>query len=163
MNFYRTYIENEKFHDIPLIFITAKTRSGDKMKGLKEGAVDYLFKPFSHAELKHKIFALLRFRQLQKALFDKDKFATLGRLVGGISHELLNPLSAISYPMQNLEAYNLSTLGKDVHILKYIEQVNKNIDKIVGNSFGINIINIYRSVFELLISTQRYTYAIGNS
>ena len=44
----------------PVIILTAKTSAEDKVKGLDEGADDYLTKPFSFAELAARIRALLR-------------------------------------------------------------------------------------------------------
>lgn len=42
-------------HDIPIIFLSAKTQKEDRIKGLKLGADDYLTKPFSIEELELKI------------------------------------------------------------------------------------------------------------
>ena len=42
-------------HDVPIIFLSAKTLKEDKLKGLRIGADDYLVKPFSIEELVLKI------------------------------------------------------------------------------------------------------------
>lgn len=42
-------------HEIPIIFLSAKTLKEDKLKGLRIGADDYLIKPFSIEELVLKI------------------------------------------------------------------------------------------------------------
>lgn len=46
--------------DIPIIMITAKDELEDKVKGLKEGADDYITKPFELIELLARVEALLR-------------------------------------------------------------------------------------------------------
>ncbi|MCL4339376.1 response regulator transcription factor [Patescibacteria group bacterium] len=46
--------------NIPIIILTAKGGIEDKIKGLDEGADDYLTKPFSYIELTARIRALLR-------------------------------------------------------------------------------------------------------
>ena len=46
--------------NIPIIILTAKGGVEDKIKGLDEGADDYLSKPFSYTELTARIRALLR-------------------------------------------------------------------------------------------------------
>lgn len=46
--------------DIPVIMITAKDELEDKVKGLKEGADDYITKPFELVELLARVEALLR-------------------------------------------------------------------------------------------------------
>jgi len=45
---------------IPILFLTAKTMTEDKVKGFYVGADDYLTKPFSAAELKVRVKALLK-------------------------------------------------------------------------------------------------------
>ncbi len=42
-------------HEVPIIFLSAKTLKEDKLKGLRIGADDYLVKPFSMEELVLKI------------------------------------------------------------------------------------------------------------
>ena len=44
----------------PVIILTAKTGSEDKIEGLDQGADDYITKPFSFSELTARIRALLR-------------------------------------------------------------------------------------------------------
>jgi len=44
----------------PVIFLTAKGGIGDRIKGLKQGADDYIVKPFQIGELMARVEALLR-------------------------------------------------------------------------------------------------------
>lgn len=53
-------IEYIKNYEIPVIFITAKSDTKDKVKGLKLGADDYITKPFDIAELQARVEAVLR-------------------------------------------------------------------------------------------------------
>lgn len=46
--------------EIPVIFITAKSQTKDKIKGLKQGADDYITKPFEMEELMARVEAVLR-------------------------------------------------------------------------------------------------------
>ncbi len=50
----------EQGNDIPVLFLTAKDRVDDRVKGLELGADDYLIKPFAFSELLARIRALLR-------------------------------------------------------------------------------------------------------
>lgn len=43
--------DNEKWSNIPVIFLTAKSNEADKVLGLESGAEDYITKPFSVLEL----------------------------------------------------------------------------------------------------------------
>lgn len=47
-------------HEVPLLFLTAKSLKEDRIKGLKLGADDYITKPFSIEELMLKIEVFLR-------------------------------------------------------------------------------------------------------
>lgn len=53
-------IEYIKNYNIPVIFITAKNDTKDKVKGLKLGAEDYITKPFDIAELLARVEVVLR-------------------------------------------------------------------------------------------------------
>jgi two-component system alkaline phosphatase synthesis response regulator PhoP len=52
--------ENSKTRRVPVIMITAKTTEMDMLKGLDDGADDYIRKPFSVMELLSRVRALLR-------------------------------------------------------------------------------------------------------
>ena len=45
---------------VPIVFLTAKSQTEDKIAGFKAGGDDYLTKPFSHEELILRIEAILR-------------------------------------------------------------------------------------------------------
>ena len=50
----------KRTYEIPTIFITAKSQTSDKIKGLNEGADDYITKPFEIGELVARVEAVLR-------------------------------------------------------------------------------------------------------
>lgn len=59
--------------DIPIIMVTARTESLDKIKGLSLGADDYISKPFDPAELVARVHANLRqYERLKKSLNDNN-------------------------------------------------------------------------------------------
>ncbi|MDM8557810.1 response regulator [Candidatus Parabeggiatoa sp. HSG14] len=64
--------QNEVTKDTPIIFITAKTESVDKVKGLEIGAVDYIIKPFQLEEVIARINKHLTIHNLQKQLEAKN-------------------------------------------------------------------------------------------
>jgi len=53
-------MEEKSFENIPIIFLTAKDSTMDKVKGLKLGADDYIVKPFEAVELLARVEAVLR-------------------------------------------------------------------------------------------------------
>ena len=54
--------------DIPVLFMTALAETGNKVKGLEAGAVDYITKPFQREELQARIAVHLYNRELTKRL-----------------------------------------------------------------------------------------------
>ena len=48
------------FSDVPVVMLTARDDSMDKVKGLELGADDYVTKPFNHMELIARVKAVLR-------------------------------------------------------------------------------------------------------
>jgi PAS domain S-box-containing protein len=64
--------QNEVTKDTPIIFITAKTESVDKIEGFEVGAVDYITKPFQAVEVIARVNKHLTIRNLQKQLEAKN-------------------------------------------------------------------------------------------
>ena len=60
--------------DVPIIFLTAKDQTVDKIKGLKKGADDYITKPFSLEELLLRIQILLK-RSLSNTSISVEQFS----------------------------------------------------------------------------------------
>ena len=46
-------------HDVPIIMLTAKSETADKINGLEIGADDYITKPFETRELLARVHALI--------------------------------------------------------------------------------------------------------
>lgn len=65
--------ENKYTKDIPVIFLTARTQTLDKVKGFDLGAVDYLTKPVDPPEVVARIKTHLSIVHLQQALEEKNK------------------------------------------------------------------------------------------
>ncbi|MDZ7968685.1 MAG: response regulator [Nostoc sp. DedSLP03] len=116
--------------NIPVIFMTARSDSTDKVAGLEIGAVDYITKPFQHEEviarlkLHLKISHLTRtleervqertreltqslqqLQQTQLQMIQSEKMSTLGQLVAGIGHEINNPVGFVGGNLSYIEEY----------------------------------------------------------
>jgi DNA-binding response OmpR family regulator len=59
---------NSKTQEIPVIFMTALSDVGDKIKGLNSGAVDYITKPFHQEEVLARVKNHLELYQLRRSL-----------------------------------------------------------------------------------------------
>ena len=75
-----TQIKNdERTSHIPIIMLTAKATSEDKITGLQSGADDYIIKPFSMPELRTRISNLLALRDKMRLRYDKFHIIGTGR------------------------------------------------------------------------------------
>lgn len=116
---------NPKTKNIPVMMITAKTTEMDMVKGLDDGADDYIRKPFSVMELLSRVRALLRRIQekepeqllVGKILLDNERHTVVA---GERSVELtLKEYELLRYLMRNedivlsREAIMLSVWGVD--------------------------------------------------
>lgn len=61
---------SKKTVDIPFIFLTANNNSQNIVEGFKQGAVDYISKPFSKEELLARVETHLKINELQNTLKD---------------------------------------------------------------------------------------------
>ncbi len=83
-------LEYIKPMEIPVIFLTAKGTTEDKVKGLKLGADDYLTKPFEIVELLARVESILRRagKTQTEILVDDITIDTRSRSVRRGSHEI---------------------------------------------------------------------------
>lgn len=63
----------ETIKDIPIIMVTSKTETLDKIKGLEIGAADYIVKPFDQGELLARIATQVKMKNLWEELQEKNR------------------------------------------------------------------------------------------
>jgi len=91
--------EVKKYYDIPILMVTAKSESQDKLKGFDLGVDDYVVKPFDPLEIVARVKALLRRFQL---LSDKNIF--VGNLtINQIKYEISANDQSITLPLKEFE------------------------------------------------------------
>ena len=87
-------MEKRVFVNIPVIFLTAKESTNDKVRGLKLGADDYIVKPFETVELLARVEAVLRRVKPTESVFEIDntiiRFDQRIATVDGIPVDLTN-------------------------------------------------------------------------
>ncbi len=98
---------NPRTETIPVIVLTAWNSTSDKLRGFELGASDYLTKPFEPAELRARVFAILRAKRLQDQLGLANRELVAARLVAenaarakaeflaNMSHEIRTPMNGI--------------------------------------------------------------------
>ncbi|MBP7651885.1 response regulator [Candidatus Dependentiae bacterium] len=150
-----------EFEDIYFILLTAKISVEDKITGLETGADDYITKPFKFKELaarikvgyklvesirknKHLINELKIKNQKLTEAYDKlkvasekllntEKLGAIGKITSIISHELKNPLFAVTgslYLMKNnFSQISASEIDKIEEKINYCIEIIDNINQ----------------------------------
>jgi two-component system sensor histidine kinase/response regulator len=93
---------------IPFIFLTARSRGEDRVSGLRDGADDYITKPFETEELLARIEAIFRRvqteqargREEMKVIAQKDLEKLKQEILQNFHHELRTPLTNILMPLE---------------------------------------------------------------
>jgi signal transduction histidine kinase len=93
---------------IPFIFLTARSNPEDRVSGIREGADDYITKPFVTEELLARIEAVFRRvkteqargREQMKAIAERDMNKLRHEILQNFHHELRTPLSNILMPLE---------------------------------------------------------------
>lgn len=110
--------ENPRTHNIPVIFITAKSGDEDQVIGFEKGAVDYITKPFSpvvikarvrtHMELKkyRDILEDLSYRDGLTGIANRRRFDEYYDTVWNLSLRISSPLSLIMIDIDHFKLFN---------------------------------------------------------
>ena len=150
----RILSQDLKLASIPFIFLTARTDVQDRLRGLREGADDYILKPFDADEVLARIDAVIRRVESERALSrmqaeelaHKEMEKLKQEILQNFKHELSTPLTNILLPLEiavnkNLEdpeeqasfirtalsnANKLEALTTDLILLASIDQGNLN-------------------------------------
>lgn len=98
---------DERFRDIPVIFLSSLSSTDDKVKAFSSGGVDYVTKPFQPEEVIARVETHLRLRRVQKQI--AEQYEALKKLEGMrdslthmIVHDLRSPLQGILMSMELL-------------------------------------------------------------
>jgi two-component system sensor histidine kinase/response regulator len=118
--------------EIPIIFLTARTATGDLIKGFSLGAVDYITKPFHRQELIVRVATHLELKrsheELWKTIRDKDKFFSI------IAHDLRGPLGSFmsisEYVSENIEDLDIEDIKP---LFKEMQSTGKGVYALLEN------------------------------
>lgn len=77
--------------EIPILFLTAKSMTEDKVEGFKAGGDDYLTKPFSVEELQVRVMALLKRVNIVEESEDESVVELASYVFDTINFELKHP------------------------------------------------------------------------
>lgn len=144
--------ETIRIHDdkVPILFLTAKDRSEDKIQGLKKGADDYLTKPFNLEEFLLRTKNLLR-RSLLLSEEGKEELQTY--TFGG------NEVNFVKYTAQGVHGQEINLTKKEVALLKLlIERKNEAVSRndILKIVWGYDVFPSTRTIDNFILNFRKH-------
>ncbi|MCL2126539.1 MAG: response regulator [Oscillospiraceae bacterium] len=116
---------DERFADVPVIFLTARDDESSEREGFDLGAVDYMTKPFSAPllikRIENQLLIVRKSKELISALNEaKNASLAKGSFLANMSHEIRTPMNAIIGMAQ------VAAKTEDVKKLKYCMSMVEN-------------------------------------
>lgn len=135
--------------EVPILMLSAKSTSADKILGLKKGADDYITKPFNLEELLIRVEKLI---SRNKKNNDKDS----------IQQEFIFGKNKIDFKAQvavNFQNQQISLSKKEILLLKLlIENKNEVVtrEKILQIVWGYNVYPTTRTIDNFILNFRKY-------
>ncbi|MDX2086422.1 MAG: ATP-binding protein, partial [Kofleriaceae bacterium] len=135
----RRFREATKDKLAPIVILSALHSLGTRVSGLDAGAVDYVTKPFDPTELKARVRAQFRMRDLAVRLHRAEQLSTLGILTSGLAHELRNPANGVVNaigPLREMLPKEMVDSGGVGTLLEVIEECARQLDTLSRQLLG---------------------------
>lgn len=146
--------------EVPILFLSAKHTSQDRIAGLKAGADDYLVKPFDFEELLLRINGLLKRSETVSRVGDEYEF-------GG------NHIDFKSYNVKTYDNQHMQLTVKEIRLLKLLIENKGDVvsrEKILEVVWGVdvypstrtidNYILNFRKLFEVDSRAPKYIHSV---
>lgn len=149
--------EDPATHDIPILFLTARTEIEDRVSGLELGATDYITKPFHPKELLARVANTLQQSQaLQKVKEENERLHAISicdDLTG--LHNRRHFIMRFAEELQRAKRYRypLSCLMFDVDFFK---NINDQFGHLVGDEILVDLASIFRNSVRTVDFIARY-------
>jgi len=144
-------IESIRLHnnDVPILILSAKNTSADRVNGLKKGADDYLTKPFNLEELLLRVHKLI---EKNKKMQEKDS-------VGDTYSFGKNTIDFKAQEVLTRKGERLQISKKEAMLLKLlIENKNEVVtrEKILQAVWGYNVYPTTRTIDNFILNFRKY-------
>lgn len=136
-------------NDIPILILSAKNNSADRVLGLKKGADDYLTKPFNLEELLLRVNNLLQKSQRSLLRQPLDQQYSFGK----------NKIDFKILECTTKDGNKITLTKKEIMLLKLlIENKNEVVtrEKILQSVWGYNVYPTTRTIDNFILSFRKY-------
>jgi signal transduction histidine kinase/ligand-binding sensor domain-containing protein/AraC-like DNA-binding protein len=138
---------NERTSHIPVILLTAKAASNDRIEGLETGADDYLVKPFDPKELLVRVKNLIALRRKLRDRFSAGQVLKPGEItVNSIDDTFLQKVKAIAESHLSEEGFGVEDLSRAVGMSR--SQIHRKLTALTGLATGdfIRYLRLHRAM-----------------
>ncbi len=126
---------DERTSHIPLIMLTARAGSDDKIEGFETGIDDYIVKPFSARELKIRIRNLINQRILLRKRFSRSTVISPARVTAvSIDQEFLQKVVKIIESHFEDQHFTIESLACEVNMS--VSQLNRKLNALIDQPAG---------------------------
>jgi DNA-binding response OmpR family regulator len=147
---------DQKTSHIPVIMLTAKAASQDKIEGYETGADDYIMKPFEAAELKVRIKNLIETRRKLQEKFSSDDFR-IPKELNPVDEQFLKRVLKVINAHISEEEFSIEELGIESGMSR--GQVYKKIKALTGKSPSLFLRSIRLSKARKMLKGHNSTIA----
>ncbi len=106
---------NDKTNHIPIILLTAKAATSDKIEGLETGADDYLLKPFNADELRIRVRNLIKIRRQMREKFSAEMLIGPSKVVvPSVNQVFLERLKDVVEEHLDDEEFSVEILAREI-------------------------------------------------
>jgi signal transduction histidine kinase len=118
--------QDPQLASIPFIFLTARTGLEDRVNGIRDGADDYITKPFETEELLARMEAVLRRvkveqergRDEMREVAKQDMEKLKSEILQNFHHEMRTPLTNIVMPLEIILNNKFKDPGEQAHFIR---------------------------------------------
>jgi len=135
--------------DIPILILSAKNSSADRIMGLKKGADDYLTKPFNLEELLLRVNKLIQKSERLSTKVPLQQFYEFGK----------NKIDFKASECFDKDGHKITLTKKELMLLKLlIENRNETVarEKILHTVWGYNVYPTTRTIDNFVLNFRKY-------
>jgi two-component system alkaline phosphatase synthesis response regulator PhoP len=136
-------------YDTPILMLSAKGSSADRVLGLKKGADDYLAKPFNLEELLLRVEKLIRKNEQGQVKTNETEIRSFGK----------NSIDFPALTSVNHAGQNIALTKKEAMLLKLLMDNRNEVitrERILQSVWGYNVYPTTRTIDNFILNFRKY-------